>query len=137
MGPMNLVTAQVSHMCKGKRYEGMSDSFSFTALFTPSLPQNSSKVASSSVCSLTRQCHGAPSAGPFGRDKVRTLPLAKVFPFFHATVESRRSFPRAMIVSSEGISDVLSHSPLTKGVEQLLHTLGLYSRGTKLVKHAS
>lgn len=42
-----------------------------------------------------------------------------------------------MIVSSEGISDVLSHSPLTKGVEQLLHTLGLYSRGTKLVKHAS
>lgn len=117
MCPMNLV-ARMSHMRKGKRYEGMPDSFSFVALFSPSLPQNSSKVASSFVCSLTRQCQGAPSAGPFGRDEVRTLPLAKVFPFFHATVESRTSFARAMIVSSEGTSDVLSHSPLIRSVGQ-------------------
>lgn len=120
MAPMNL-TAYVSwSMHPGKKE--VINSFSFTALFTPSFPQNSSKVASSFACSLTRQCHAAPSVGPFGRDKVRTLLFAKVFPFFHDTVESRSSFPRAIIVSSDGISNVLSRPSLIKSVEQSFYT---------------
>lgn len=50
----------------GKKYRAYS--FSFIALSLPSLLQNSSKVASAEVCSLTLQHHAAPSPGPLGRE---------------------------------------------------------------------
>lgn len=45
---------------------------SFSALFSPSLFQNSSKVASSLSCSLTRAYQAVPSFGPFLRWNVLT-----------------------------------------------------------------
>lgn len=67
------------------------DFFSFSALSTPSLLQNSSNVASSLVCSLKRQCQGAPSAPCFGRENVLTVPWWNDLPCFHDVTESRIS----------------------------------------------
>jgi hypothetical protein len=79
-------------------------SFSLIALSFPNLLQNSSKVASSAVCSLTLQCQGAPSPGPFGCVQVLTVLWWYDFPCFHDFVDSRISRPAVKIDSADGIS---------------------------------
>ena len=83
--------------------EGDTHCISLFALSSPSLLQNSSNVASSGACSLTLQCHGAPSCGPFGREDVFTS-LWNVFPCFQDLVDSSKASPSARIVSSDGSS---------------------------------
>ena len=79
-------------------------SFSLIALSLPSLLQNSSKVASSGPCSLTRTCQFAPSPAALVRENVCTEFLWKVFPRFHVGIESKMERPAARMDSSEGIS---------------------------------
>lgn len=78
-------------------------SFSLAALSLPNLLQNSSKVASSVVCSLSLACQGAPSPGALGREYVFTSPFGYVFPCFQELIESRISLADERIDSSEGI----------------------------------
>lgn len=88
---------------QGGRREYATHCISLFALSSPSLLQNSSNVASSGGCSLARQCQGAPSCGPFGREYVWTT-LWNVLPCFQDLVDSSKASPSARIVASEGSS---------------------------------
>jgi hypothetical protein len=79
-------------------------SFSLLALSLASLSHISSNVASSFVCSLVLQCHGAPSAPVLGRDEVTTLCLPYILPRFQDEADERILCASSRIISSEGIS---------------------------------
>ena len=110
------------------------------ALLLPNLLQNSSKVASSVVCSLSLACQAAPSPAALGREYVFTLPFENVFPSFQELTDSRISWADERIDSSEGIPRVkgqtdteVSHS---RGMYRLVSTALLWV-GRKTSCHTS
>jgi hypothetical protein len=86
--------------------------FALSFVTCPRPAQNSSKVASEVVCTLTLECQGAPSCGPLGAEYVLTLYLVKVFPSFQDSDAFRISCAEAKISASDGIS-VRHRDPLT------------------------
>ena len=111
--PNNHPTAE-RHSLRG--HSQVTYCISFSALFTPSPFQNSSKVPSSRVCSLTLHAHFVPPLG-LGEYVDVLITFLSVFPCFQLSEAARISFPKAIISSSGGISDGLIGSPLIRTLD--------------------
>lgn len=93
-------------------------SFSLIALSLPSLPHSWSKVASAGLCSLTRQCHGAPSSGALPLWYVLTPWY--VLPCVHVDVDSINCRAVVMMDASGGTAVIgVESASLSIGVDRV------------------